>query len=495
MTNIRFLIFIVVLGLLLISCGLITDDPPAEAIAITNTVTPAQKSEPVAEELPAKSSPNVSPTTEPVPVVTHEVQRIPDRHLSIEGPWWVFSTEAGFYAINTDGSGLTQFSQGKVNSRYSHQILAAPSGGHLAYITGKGSEITLSITDLSGRALVSEKSLFLGEDELDMEALRAVLENQSFSFSPDGQFFAFMGAIEGPTSDLYLYSLDSYETSRLTDGPSQAYQPVWSPDGRYIVHTGVSAFGTGAGANIVGIWAVRTDDFEVLSLYDPSGSGSERIIGWVDNQTFVVHSWDAVCGSKNLRTFNIESKQSSVLWPESFRSVGFDQLNAVTVLSSNGGNCSPADGAGIYRVPTDGSAPMRILEETGPLVIWSQEANLFLASGNFGSWFIAIDSSGQFIDLDKPFEANVFPAVAPGSRDLAWPGESLWIGPLLGSIDNPPLEIFNEPVYTVTWTPDGHSVIFFADSGLYIAHKPDYTPIPIEEDLDNRFGYSAWVLP
>ena len=75
------------------------------------------------------------------------------------------------------------------------------------------------------------------------------------------------------------------------------------------------------------------------------------------------------------------------------------------------------------------------------------------------------------------------------------PGASLWIGPLLGSIDNPPQEIFNEPVYTVTWAPNCQSVIFFADSGLYIAHQPDYTPILIVEGSDNRNGYSGWVLP
>jgi len=76
--------------------------------------------------------------------------------------------------------------------------------------------------------------------------------------------------------------------------------------------------------------------------------------------------------------------------------------------------------------------------------MWSPDANLFLASTEFG--ILAIDSNGQFIDLDRPPDADPFPAVAPGSKDLAWTGSSLWIGPLLGSIDHPPQEIFNEPV-------------------------------------------------
>jgi hypothetical protein len=246
---------------------------------------------------------------------------------------------------------------------------------------------------------------------------------------------------------------------------------------------------------MTGVWAAQVDNANIKSLYDPSGSGSEKIIGWVDNQTFVVHSWDMSCGANHLRTFNIETEESSVLWAESFRAIAFDPSNAVALLISNDGECAPAGGGGLYLVPTDGNAPLRIIEEMGPQVIWSQDAGLFLVSGDFGSWALAVDSKGQFIDLDIPSGAEVFPAVAPGSRDLAWPGEALWVGPLLGSIDNPPKEIFSEPVYTVTWTPDGQSVIFFADSGLYIAHKPDYAPILIDRGLDNRNGYAGWVFP
>jgi hypothetical protein len=102
---------------------------------------------------------------------------------------------------------------------------------------------------------------------------------------------------------------------------------------------------------------------------------------------------------------------------------------------------------------------------------------------------------GQFIDLDMPQGAKVFPAVAPGSKDLAWGGDALWIGPLLGSVDNPPVEIFNEPVHNVTWTPDGESVIFFSGSSLYIARKPNFSPVLIAEGLDNQDGYSGWLIP
>ena len=482
MTNARLVMIIFIIGIVVISCSPVSEPLPMK-------------------ETPTKSIIEIPPTIEQLSieetdaVTPDESQEIPQKPLSSDGPWWVFSTPEGLFAINPDGSGLTQFYFGLVNPPYARQILTAPSGGYLAYHIGEGFETTLKITNFPWRTLITEKPLLSFDIDLDMETMRAITEAQSMAFSPDGRFLAFTGAIDGPTSDLYLFSLDSFVTTQLTDGPSQAYQPVWSPDGKYIVHTGVSSFGTGAGSLMTGIWAAQADNSNIVTLYDPSGSGSEKIIGWVDYQTFVVHSWDASCGAYNLRTFNIETKESSKLWAESFRTVAFNPSKAVALLSSNAGECSPDDGVGIYQVSTDGNSPWRIIEESGPQIIWSQDANLFLASGDFGSWSIAVDSMGQSIDLDMPHGAQVFPAVAPGSRDLAWAGESLWIGPLLGSIDNPPNLIFNEPVYTVTWAPNGQSVIFFAESGLYIAHKPDYTPLLIARGLDNRNGYSDWIYP
>ncbi len=444
-----------------------------------------------------------SPTKEAEDAPTDEIQEEPDKPLADVGPLWVFSTADGLFAVHPDGSGLTRFYQGPINPPYSRQILAAPSDGYIAYLTGNNfANTTLRITKFSGTQLDIEIPLTSDESEPgaesmpgdpEVEAVRAMTEGQSLAFSPDGSYLAFMGAIDGPTSDLYLISLKDQQITWLTDGPSQGYQPVWSPDGKYIVHTGVRTFGTGAGYSMMGVWAARADGSGVVTLYDPSKSGSEEIMGWVDTQTFLVHSWDAVCGPKNLRTYNIETKERVVLWPGYFQSITFNPSNAVAVLSYWMEGCNPDTEKGVYLVPTDGRDPLLVVEDKVTLVTWSQEANLILAMSEFG--VLAIDSNGQFINLDRPHGADPFPAVAPGSKDLAWPGDSLWIGPLLGSIDNPPQEIFTESVYTVTWDPSGVYVLFFAENGLYSAQKPDYIPILITEGLDNQNGYSGWVMP
>lgn len=496
MKHVRNILFIIILGFVISCCNLFPETPAVEEVpAEPETDPPPTEELPLQEDTPARPTKAEPPTEEAVTDVPVETPEIHDMPLSDEGPWLVFSTPEGLFAINPDGSGLTQFYFGPINTAWARQIIVSPHGGFLAYLVGESYDATLRINQFPHRTLITETPLLSYSDELEMDAMRAIVEQHSMAFSPDGQSLAFMGAMEGTTSDLYLYLLDTYKITRLTDGPSQAYQPVWSPDGKYIVHTGVIAFGTGAGYSMAGIWASQAETADAINLYDPSASGSEKIIGWIDEQTFVVYSWDIMCGSGNLRTFNIETQESSELWTESFRAVAFDPVNKVAVLISNDGDCSPDDGSGLYLVPTNGNLSFRFLEFTGSQIIWSDNANLFLVSGVLGSGVIAVDSNGQFIDLDMPQGAIAFPAVAPDYRDLAWWGDSLWIGSLLGSIDNPPQVIFNEPVYTATWTPDGKSVIFFADSGLFIANRPDYVPILIEEGLNNRDGYSNWVVP
>ena len=445
-----------------------------------------------------------SPTTEDVSDPVDELQRVADKPLADQGPWWTFSSTDGLYAINPDGTGLTRFHKEPIYYPHLLQIQTAPSGGHIAYLTGNEIyDTTISVMVFPWHTLVTEKSLTSEESEPgpdsipgdpEVEAVRALVDAPSLAFSPDGRYLAFMGAIDGPTSDLYVFSLDNNQTTRLSSGPSQAYQPVWSPDGKYIVHTGVSTFGTGAGYSMEGIWAALADSSGVIDLYDPPArSGTEEIVGWVDDRTFVVHSWDAGCGPKNLRTFNIETGQSDVLWPEYFSSVAYDPENDVAILGVRFEDCNTDAKEGLFHVPTDGRPPFRIVEDRPFQIFWSPEADLFLSLTEFGT--IAFSPSGEYIDLDAPQGAEEYPAIAPGSRDLAWPGDSLWVGSLLGTIENPPKVIFDEPVYRVTWDPGGTWVIFFSDRGLYVAEAPDYVPLLVAEELDNINGYTGWVNP
>ncbi len=431
---------------------------------------------------------------------------IGDGELSREGPWWIFTTSQGLWAVNPDGTGLKQVSWQEFTPPFNNQIVIAPQGGTIAFLNGRDGifDVTLRIIELPYPSMITEKPLTSAQSEpsadampgdASFEAIRAMVDLKSLAFSPDGEYLAFMGAINGPSSDLYVYSMQNMAETQLTDGPSQGIKPVWSPDGKYIVHASVSSLGTGAGYGMQGMWAARADDSDIITLFDPSGTGDQVVVGWVDERTFVVYSWNAMCGPNDLRTFNIETGESRVLWESTFQTIAFHPTEAVALLGVNDDYeaCNPEQKLGLYLVPSDGTQPFKILGEDIYRAIWSQEADLFFADTEFS--VIAVDSLGQYIDLDVPAESWPFPAVAPTTRDLAWTGDGLWVGPLLGSIENPPMKIYNQRTYNVTWDPQGEYVLFFSDSGLYVAQKPEYIPILVAEGLDNHNGFSGWVMP
>lgn len=58
-----------------------------------------------------------------------------------------------------------------------------------------------------------------------------VFEGGGLAWSPDGTKLAFVSGHRGTSADVFVYSRDMGESTRLTDGPSHAYQLSWSPDG------------------------------------------------------------------------------------------------------------------------------------------------------------------------------------------------------------------------------------------------------------------------
>ena len=447
-----------------------------------------------------------STSFEPTPMSTSAItgeQGTSISTLSQTGPWLVFTTDDGVYAVNRDGSGLSKIFKRGDSQVYRNRILGSDGAKLVGFLdVTTFLQPTLYLVNFPDGNIIFELPLVSEEyapavDDLPgdpaMEAVRAILEESWLAFSPDGKSIAFMAAIDGPTSDLYVLSLDTLQVTRLTDGPSQGYQPVWSPDSKYIVHTGVRTFGTGAGYDMEGIWAARADNSGIVPLYDISGSYDEEIIGWVDKETFIVHSWSPSLGRNNLRLVNIETMKIKTLWSDCFYAIALDPDSKALMLSVMTDACLSESGSGLYMVPVDGSSPVRILGEDIPQLIWSDDAKLFLASSEYG--ILAIDTSGQYITLDKPSGTNTFPAIAPGTKDLAWSGNHILIGSMLGSIDNPPQIIYNDIAVYAIWDPEGEYVLFCSQEGLYHAQKPDYDPVFITDKINRISRDYLWLMP
>jgi dipeptidyl aminopeptidase/acylaminoacyl peptidase len=426
-------------------------------------------------------------TAEPLP--TKEGNQLPEEEYQ-----FLFATELGLWTVGADGLGLTQVSDVPPVPSDDHTVLVAPGGEHVAFITSsmedryRGLRLMLlsfpegtveEITPLTSPETEPDADALQGDDRL--EIVRAFVDVDSMAWSPDGRRLAFTSAHAGPSSDVYVYSLEDESITKLTDGPSQAMKPSWSPDGNTIVHAGVNTFGTGAGYSMAGVWAVQADGSTApLSLYDPSNSGDEEWVGWASDDTIIVYSWSPACGPMNLRAVNVETGEASVLLPDAFEALAFDTESTSIALAVRADafipECNPNGLGGLYLVQPSPEAPQQITEAATSHVAWSPEAGLFFARSEDGTR--AIQPTGEARLLDGP--TGTMPIAAPDGETVVWttvmyPDVSgLWVGSIEGGEAT---EVFTGPAGAVTWSPNGQSLFFTSEAEtLYVAQSPDYTP-------------------
>jgi hypothetical protein len=503
-------------AVILASCGSAQVEPSAPPETVRPTAEPTATARPAPSPMPTETTPATEPALEAstpsptmtdadVPAATLTPTLVADASLSQDGPWWVFFPGEGIWAdgiwaVNADGSGLTQLTDQPLIVPRDLSAAVAPTGGLVAYLTATDSQLrglTLKLLKLPEGEIRTLTLLSSPDTEPEPgadpalrppEPLVAIADEVSLAWSPDGQQLAFMAAFEGPSSDLYVYAVEDGSLTRLTDGPSEGIRPSWSPDGKVIVHMGVETLGSGAGYTMLGVWAARADGSDVKSLYDPSASSGETIVGWLSNDTFLIYTTSMSRGGvTNLRAVNVESGDVHVLWEGLLNDVALDPKSGVLLLAVGPNTGEPE---GLYSVHPDDGSGWRIVEDNASEVTWSDEAGLFFALTEHG--VLAISPQGDYVDVAVPPGYSGFPVVAHGTRDLAWTGSGLWIGSTLSDIDNPPRQVFPRPVVGAAWGPEGGQLLFFGEEGLYAAQRPDFDPVTVAEGLST--GSAVWVF-
>ncbi|NUM43232.1 MAG: PD40 domain-containing protein [Anaerolineales bacterium] len=469
-------------------------DPSEETLPPTST-EPAPATPPLGTPPAASLTETAAPASTPLPTTS-----------SVLGPWLVIITPDGAWVLNADGTGIARVVSAPILAPQNTFAMPAPRGGFAAFITGDSRlrDLTLHILTLPRNLtrtipLVApdyavQTDTLPGDPEL--EAARALVELTSLAWSPDGNLLAFMGMREGPTSDLYTFAMDEFWAvtpedgeegfTRWTDGPSQGILPSWSPDGRYILHAGVNTLGTGAGYDMAGVWAADTQTGEVLDLYAPN-DGAEIFVGWLDAQTFLVHSWSPVCGNENLRAFDIETGEVRVLWEGAFNGVAFDPGSSGVLITSEQflADCMPGGQAGAVYLPAGGPASLMLTDQDAFIPVWDATGQVFF-----------FRTSDQVFAAWPNGFANVVPAPGMSLPSASVDGKFVWAlpsGVWVGAADKEPRQIFSRPASLPVWSPDGQYLFFVAEEGLFVAHAPDFVPELVGEGV---FGTGAfWVRP
>ncbi len=447
--------------------------PTREPIVVPTSAPPT----PIATVAPGQK-PTAIPTQVPTPSRTSEPTAAPTsasapQGLSANGPWLVYNTDHGIFAVNADGTGRKLLTD-TTSLRNDLPEGTSSSGSWLALRTGdnpvEGASTTaqtlmLSMLHLPDGQFKTITPLFSPEmdkairdaqgDRTDaVEAGIAIAFNRgSLSWSPDGRYLAFIAAIDGPSSDLYSYDTQTGQIHRLTDGLNQAATLSWSPDNKWIVHQEVESFGTGAGWNVKALWAAAPDGSQTKKLYDaPESTGGENVIGWRAPDTFDVYSFSEM-GPQNPRSINVNTGAAK-------------PINVDLLKSGEWGE-----------------------------VIWSPQAERFYLTQYSDQGVASVSLDNQVVHFKAE---ELLPAISPDGKLLAFWGNSAY-GPRDGvrlySPDGKLIrEVTTDPADFVTWRPDGKGLFYVSDGSLYDVPMPDGQPASIDEGLEvSAEGGMGWV--
>lgn len=459
-------------ALLALACGSVSSAPP--------TVPP------IATNPPPTRSPPDRPTATATPA-----------GLAPHGPYVLFAGQnIGVWITNPDGSFPTQVSDQWLFGFDLHHALS-PKGDRLAIVTRneEGYDLVeVTLPDGSSRRLAHLLSITPDELTLNLTSETSIAAMMIGEYDtvawqpPDGRLIAFAAATGGPTSDIYVVDTVTGEVRQLTDGPSQAIYPSWSPDGQYIYHVGVSLVPPYGGAivgfnRIDGAWAVRASDGEVVTQplpADPSG-----FIGWSDDEHYLMLDWADELGEVEVAT------------GEATALLGFCPLSSA-VQSGEAGSIllsvpqeqkCPA-GVGIFLWKPGENPPGVLLDtETEYGLSWLEE------SGVFQAYPIALFSPDGTRRIEQPVPDSSFePAISKKGYEAWEVIENTQGRVVVREPEGDWREILRVDVAELLWDPvSGETLLIAAQDGtLYAASAPDFTP-RVLGDLGGSVDQGIWV--
>ncbi len=419
----------------------------------------------------------VEPTATPAPVAKTE--------LNENGPYVMFSGDSGIWISNPDGSVLTKLTDLSAGMADLHSALS-PAGDRIVFVSQDQDGLVLAEVSIpSGTTRILTRLLEINQDELLSDptskkalAYYAIFNYPAVAWMPgDKDMLAFTGALNGETSDLYLYDFADDNIKRLKDGNAQAIVPTWSPDGRYVIHYGVSWVPPFGGAivgynRLDGIWAVEVTNNKVIKQPLPQGMHIISL-GWKDPQHYYSYDSVDICGNQNLRLINVETGKSEKVMQESFYVISTFPATGEMLYSASA-DCKNSPGQGIYRFSPDEGSYQKLAEEKAYEFNWLPESRAFFAYP-----VGVIDENGT--RYDPPIkEKSYHPAISTNGF-TAWEVIENRQGRVVVSTDSLNwMDIETGLIDGLLWDPvNGNTLIMAVDDGtIYTATFPEFSPMP-----------------
>ncbi len=474
-------IVLVLILIVSLSCRVLTPEETPPPMIVTVSPGPT---EPPAITVPAATELPPDPTGTPAPT-----------SLNPSGPYILYGGTDGIWISNPDGSFLTKITHLGISGLHDLRRLISPKGDRMVLVASKSEAFDgfdlVEVKIPSGETKTITRLYSITDDEImenqtSARALTAyaIRDYDNIAWQPgDGRLLAFMGAMNGATSDLYVYDTENGEITQLTDGLSQGVFPTWSPDGKYILHYGVSWRGPFGGAivghdHLDGVWSVRAVDGDVITMPTPK-SVPLHFVDWQDDSHYIIYDSDEDCDSTNLRSVDVTTGKAARIADLSFYAYIARSPENGALLFSSAEGCATSSGEGIFLLPAGQTTPTKLNDKRAWGIEWMPESKLFFA---YPEGLFSADGSSRY---DPPvYDHSYEPAVSQKGYQ-AWEVIENEQGRVEVKVPWEDWQTILEEgtIEQMIWDPASGETLLIALRGgsLYAASYPDFTPSKIGE--------------
>jgi hypothetical protein len=436
-------------------------------------------------------TPSITPTVTASPIVAVEQPVTPTPQ--VPGPWLVLSNGGdGLSLLPSDGKSLIRLTSDRIVAPADLRLAISPAGAQVAYVTTTDSEqirdLILKVINLPDGAVAVEIPLAAEQagqmastiTPESFEGLRAIVNQDSLAWSPDGGEIAFIGTANGINADLFVFSLRTNQVRRLSNTPVQEYSPSWSPDGSYLVVSSAASFTNAERKGDVGLWSVSAEGGPLVNL-NPLQEQAVSRIDWLSSDKILIASRSVECGNFNLRQVDLKTGKEEQSFGGCFTAAARDPETGNVLMVVNQKqvkDCSCGkvlEHAGVYLFPGGlGDPRLLALGEDVEDVVWLKNLRQFYVRRTDG-WSMAFSPAGTLMELQYMVK-GLLPVYSPSRGLTAWArktGEGqpgLWVA---GTFESP-RKIFDQPSELALWSPDGSRLIFFSSGQVYQAIPPRF---------------------
>lgn len=466
------------------------------ASSITQTVPPPTATS--FSTVPPSPAPSLTPTTTPYPA------------LKTQGPYLLFTRDNHNLTImDADGGGQNQIELPHDSYIYQLDKSVSPDGKWLAYFTGSTEapyELALNVLNLSNETTqpVSKllasgfpanleplvETMVLGDPPRypedcfeNIECRRSLVERElansifAFDWSPDSQSIAFPAQIDGPSSDIYIYTLQDKSIRRLTTELQNIYWLDWAPHGARILFEISTTPGEGYEGRTLHITDLegKTTFINEERLYNQRWGE----YGWLTENLYLFdHPNDTDKPPMyDLMALDTGTGQFKEIWPYSLETFAVNRDNKTIVLiHKNHTSLKATVPDGIYMVYPSGK---------------------YLKISDIGIQFVVREGQKPYPVFSQDYNRQTYSIDNDGTINmLPWVHESIpWISPdtsVLLFAEPQKLALYNsfyEPLkswqmeddrYSLTWRPDSLGVFIFTEKNVYSLAISDEQPRSVE---------------